>query len=112
MTDDGSANVPVSAARPAAFGPSTPGPIGAGPDEPSGVIDQRGSGTRTPKGIEVTVDGPAADAAVVVEGVIVGDVPVAPADLDEVDRFVEALIEQARQEAAEPTEFIEEEEEA
>ncbi len=65
------------------------------------AIDQRAQGIQKPsKAIEVTVDGTAANAAVVAEGVILGDAPITPADIDEVDRFVEALIEEAKRESA------------
>ena len=63
------------------------------------VIDQRAQGVQKSKEIKVTVDGSAANAAVVAEGVILGDAPVTPADLDEVDKFVEALVEEAKREA-------------
>ncbi len=63
------------------------------------VIDQRAHGVQKPKEIKVTVDGPAANAAVVAEGAIVGDAPVTLADLDEVDRFVEALVEEVKRES-------------
>ncbi len=64
------------------------------------TVDQRASGVQKPKEIKVTVEGPAAaNEAEVAEGVIVGDAPVTPADLDEVDELVETLVEQAKQEA-------------
>ena len=47
--------------------PSTPLPIGTGPDEPSGVIEQRGYGPQPDKVISVDVEGCASVPDVVIE---------------------------------------------
>ena len=82
--------------------PSTPLPIGTGQDEPNGVIDQRGYGPQPDKVVSVDVEGCVSVPDVVIaEKVIVGDAPLTPTDLDEVDEFLLGMIEDAKRESAE-----------